>query len=82
MEEIWACTQYMKNVTYTDVMSMPVSERRYFIGLLMRDNSRREEEIERAKENQSNNGKGGSRTKKISGDSLKTRMKNGDLPLK
>jgi hypothetical protein len=72
----------MKNMTYTDVLSMPTYERRFFIGQLTRDNAKQEEQMERAREqNQASNGKG-SRTKKISGDALKTRMKNGDVPLK
>jgi hypothetical protein len=72
----------MKNMTYTDVLSMPTYERRFFIGQLTRDSVKREEQMEKAREqNQANNGKG-SRTKRISGDALKTRIKNGDVPLK
>lgn len=69
-------------MTYTDVLSMPTYERRFFIGQLTRDSVKREEQMEKAREqSQASNGKG-SRTKKISGDALKTRMKNGDVPLK
>lgn len=72
----------MKNMTYTDVLSMPTYERRFFIGQLTREAAKREEQMERAREqSQANNGKG-SRTKRISGDALKTRMKNGDIPNK
>jgi hypothetical protein len=70
----------MKNMTYTDVLSMPTYERRFFIGQLTRDATKLEEQMEKAREqSQGNNGKG-SRTKKISGDALKTRMKNGEIP--
>jgi hypothetical protein len=72
----------MKNMTYSDVMSMPTYERRFFIGQKTRDMTKQEEQMQKLREQQDSRNAKGSRTKKISGDALKTRMKNGDVPLK
>lgn len=70
-------------MTYSDVMAMPVYERRYFLTLLTKDHQKREEKEEELKEQAktSSNGSKGSRTTKISGNALKSRMKSGDIPL-
>ena len=75
--------QYLKGVTYSDVMAMPTYERRFFLGLLTKDAREREEKMEemrKSHQNNNNNSKG-SRNTRISGDQLKTRMQNGDIPL-
>ena len=73
------CTQHLKGFNYTDVLLLPVYERRFFINLLTRDINKRDE---RSGEQQStvSNGKG-SRTKTVSGDGLKNKFKNGEIPL-
>ena len=68
----------MKNMTYSDVMVMPTYERRYYLGMLTKDFERREEQ---QKEQQATSGGKGSRTSKVSGQQLKTKMNNGDIPL-
>ena len=68
----------MKNMTYSDVMVMPTYERRYYLGMLTKDFERREEQ---QKEQQATSGGKGSRTSKISGQQLKTKINNGDVPL-
>jgi hypothetical protein len=74
--------QYLKGVTYSDVMAMPTYERRFFLGLLTKDAREREEKMEEMrKSHQNNNNSKGSRNTRISGDQLKTRMQNGDIPL-
>lgn len=82
LEEIWVCTQHMKNISYTDVMAMPTYERRYFLGMLTKDFERKEEAFEEAKEKSNTTGGKGSRTSKVSGQQLKTKMKTGEIPLK
>jgi len=72
----------MKNMTYSDVLAMPTYERRYFIGMLTKTLEKKEEAIEEAKEQATVSGGKGSRTSKVSGQQLKTRMNNGDIPLK
>ena len=72
----------MKNMTYSDVMVMPTYERRYYLGMLTREFERKEEAIEVAKEQTTTTGGKGSRTSKISGQNLKSKMKTGDIPLK
>ena len=83
LEEIYICTQYLKNITYNDVLSMPTYERRFFLNMLIKETKEREEKIEELKENESkskNTGKG-SRETRVSGEALKTQMKNGMIPL-
>lgn len=70
----------MKNMTYSDVMAMPTYERRYYLGMLTKDFERKQEQIEEQKDQQTTSGGKGSRTSKVSGQQLKTRMNNGDIP--
>ena len=72
----------MKNMTYSDVMSMPTYERRYYLGMLTKDFERKEEQIEESKDQASTVGTKGSRTSKVSGNQLKNKMKTGEIPLK
>lgn len=60
---------------------MPVYERRFFIGLLNKENIEKQEKIEEMKEQSKTTSSKGTRTTKVSGESLKNRMKTGDLPL-
>ena len=64
-------------MSYSDVLSMPTYERRYFLGLLTKDVVRREEQIEQAKST-NNSGKGNRQTR-ISGDALKNKIKSGEV---
>jgi len=82
LEEMYLCTQYLKGVTYSDVLAMPTYERRFFLSLLTKEAREREEEAERMREEIRNRGKNskGSRSTRISGDALKTKMKNGEIP--
>jgi hypothetical protein len=61
---------------------MPTYERRFFLSLLTKEAKQREEETERMREEIRNrNGSSkGSRNTRISGDALKTKMKNGEIP--
>lgn len=68
-------------MTYSDVMAMPTYERRYYLGMLTKDFERKQEQIEEQKDQQTTSGGKGSRTSKVSGQQLKTRMNNGDIPL-
>jgi len=68
-------------MSYSDVLSMPTYERRFFLGLLTKENRDREEKMEEMKEKSQTKGTKGNRTTKVSGQSLKNRMKNGDIPL-
>ena len=64
---------------YEDVLNMPTNERRFHIGMLVKQKS---EEQERMKEAYGKTGSGkGTRKTRISGEALKTRIKSGDVPL-
>lgn len=62
-------------------MSMPVGERRFYLGQKVREITRQEEQMEKAREQQKSKTSKGSRTTKVSGEALKNRIKNGDLPI-
>lgn len=66
-------------MTYSDVLAMPTYERRYFIGLLTKQNKEREEQYEEMKNNTKNSGKG-TRKSTVSGEALKSRIKSGEIP--
>jgi hypothetical protein len=71
----------LKGTTYSDVLAMPIYERRFFLGLLTKENSRRQEEIETMHEKQTRGGKG-SRQTRVSGQALKNKMQAGQIPNK
>ena len=79
LEEVYICTQHLDGFSYTDVLALPVYERRFFLSLKARDISKQKEHIETTSNAQSNSK--GNRTSTVSGDALKNRMKNGDIPL-
>ena len=60
---------------------MPTYERRYFLSLYTKQSIQREEKMEELRQKGQSSGGKGERKTKISGEALKTRMKNGDLPL-
>jgi len=80
LEEIYICTQHLNGFTYADVLALPVYERRYFLSLKSKDvNKQKEYQEEQIKTTKSNSK--GNRSSTVSGDALKNRMKNGDIPL-
>jgi hypothetical protein len=81
LEEIYICTQHIKGLSYSEVMAMPTYERRFFLGQKTREITRQEEQMEKAREQQTNKNSKGSRTTKVSGEALKNRIKSGELPL-
>lgn len=70
-------------MTYNDVLSMPTYERRFFLSLLTKEANERKEEVERMKEETKtrNSSSKGNRKTRVSGDVLKSKMKNGEIPL-
>jgi len=73
--------QHLK-ISYSDILTMPTYERRFFLGLLTKDKRDREEHMEKMKEQaQSKTGKG-SRTTRVSGDALKNKINSGEIPNK
>lgn len=72
--------QLLKGVTYSDVMLMPTYERRFFLGLLTKDVTEREEKMEELRKGYQKNSKGNRKTT-ISGNQLKTKFNSGEIPL-
>ena len=82
LEEIYICTQHLKGFTYSDVLSLPTYERRFFLGLLTKDIQKKEEEIEKVQQQAKSKGSRGNRSSTVSGDALKSKMKSGEIPNK
>ena len=80
LEEIYICTQHLDGFTYADVLALPVYERRFFLSLKSKEISKQKEYYEGQTQAVKSNTKG-NRTSTVSGDALKNRMKNGDIPL-
>jgi hypothetical protein len=72
----------MKNITYHDVLMMPTYERRFFLGLLLKSNTEREEHYENMKQDATTKNSKGQRTTTVSGEALKNKFKNGQIPTK
>jgi len=73
--------QHLKGVNYSDVLAMPTYERRFFLSLLTKQMREREEQMEEMQKTHNNKNAKGSRSTTISGEALKSRFKNGDVPL-
>ena len=65
-------------MSYSDVLSMPVYERRFYLTSFIQENEKQREKMENQQIN-SNNSKG-TRTTKISGNQLKSKLKSGEIP--
>lgn len=65
-------------LSYGDVLSMPVYERRFYLTSFVQENEKRKEKVEEQKSNVTN-GKG-KRTTKVSGEQLKSKLKSGEIP--
>lgn len=82
LEEIFVFAELSEGFSYSDIMNMPTYERKFFIGLLMKKQEKRQEEIDNLKSKASSSSSKGTKKSRISGDALKTKMKNGEIPLK
>lgn len=69
-------------MSYSDVLSMPTYERRFFLGLLTKDAVKKEEHLEEMREKSSTTTSKGTRTTRVSGAQLKNRINSGDVPIK
>ena len=67
------------NFQYSEVMSMPVYERRFYIDMFKNEMEDHNEKMSEAKKNRTSGGKG-TRSKTVSGEALKTQMRNNKIP--
>lgn len=63
-------------MTYQDALSTPTYERKFFLSILVNENKKKSEMAEETK----HRGAKGSRSKTITGQALKTKMKSGEIP--
>lgn len=70
-------------MTYQDVLSCPIFERRFYLQLLLNEGKRRkemnDEEIEQRQANNRGKGNKGERTTKIGGEQLKAKIISGEI---
>jgi hypothetical protein len=70
-------------MTYQDVLSCPVFERRFYLQLLLNEGKRRkemiEEDVEQKRANSRGKGNKGERTTKVSGEQLKAKIMSGEI---
>ena len=79
IEEIYYCVKHI-GFTYQDVLNMSVYERRQYLSYLLNENQRKQEAIEEHKDDYVNKNAKGSRTTRVSGDQLKSKLKSGEIP--
>ena len=77
LEEIYYCVKHI-GLSYSDVMSMSVYERRNYLTLLLNENTKKTEMIE--EQNQNLKSGNGSKTTRVSGEALKAKLKSGEIP--
>ena len=66
-------------MTYQDVLSAPTCERRFFLHKLMNENEKIQEEQEERISNIRNKNSKGSRTTRMGGEQLKSKIKSGEI---
>lgn len=67
-------------VSYSDVLMMPTAERRFYLGLLLKNKHEEEEKREEGKGDVTTSK--GTRKTKVGGKALKNKLKSGEIPLK
>lgn len=80
MKEVYALMRVLNGCSYEDAMNMPTRDRKYFLHLFLNENEESE-----SQDGGDNNGKiisqgKGKRTRQVSGEALKQKMKNGEIP--
>lgn len=66
-------------ISYSDIMSMPVYERRFYIEMFKDEMEIKKEKMEEITKNRSSGSKG-TRTTTVSGEQLKTKLRNNQIP--
>tara|TARA_R110002050_G_scaffold79261_3_gene169328 strand:- start:3977 stop:4159 length:183 start_codon:yes stop_codon:yes gene_type:complete len=59
---------------------MPTHERRYYLQLFMNENERKKEVMEEQSNKSTSSNSKGSRNTRVSGQMLKSKLKNGEIP--
>ena len=59
------------NISYNEIMEMPVHERRFFINIFTEQREKEEEKLEELRNNSNMSSSKGTRTKRISGNAVK-----------
>tara|TARA_B100000927_G_scaffold258117_1_gene226379 strand:+ start:814 stop:1020 length:207 start_codon:yes stop_codon:yes gene_type:complete len=67
-------------MTYQDALSTPTHERKFFILTLINENNKQNEESQKQMERLRNKGAKGTRSSRIGGEQLKSKMRSGEIP--
>jgi hypothetical protein len=76
-EELFVCRKHI-GWSYDDLMRMPINSRRYQIHLLKNENKARDEHYQE-KLDEVRSKSTGTRTRRVSGDELKAKIKRGEV---
>lgn len=79
LREVYA-TMRVLGCSRRDVMEMPTRERKFYLNEFMNEEEKREEQMNSGENNSVHNSGKGKRTRRVGGEELKQKMKNGDLP--
>lgn len=63
-----------------DVLLCPTYERRYYLNMLVGENKKKNEMMEQKMEEIRGSNSSGSRTTRIGGEQLKSKLKSGEIP--
>ncbi len=66
-------------MSYSDILSMPIYERRFFLGQLVKQKVQADEISEQQREQAKTNTGKGQRTTRVSGTQLKNKIKSGEI---
>ncbi len=67
-------------MTYQDVLAAPTYERRFFLLTFINEGEKKKEKYEEQREAATNSKAKGSRTTRVSGNQLKSKLKSGEIP--
>ena len=66
-------------MTYQDALSTPTHERKFFLITLINENTKKSENMEKQMEESKNSNAKGSRTSRVGGEQLKSKLKSGEI---
>jgi hypothetical protein len=66
-------------MTYQDALSTPTHERKFFLITLINENTKKSENMEKQMEQSKNSNAKGSRTSRVGGEQLKSKLKSGEI---
>jgi len=76
---MYVCIKHL-GISYQDVLVLPTYERRFFLHSLINENKKKSEMMEEQIEESKNKNARGTRSSRIGGEQLKSKLKSGQIP--